>query len=147
MRFPAGYTALIGDGSARDGLGRPMRVLLMSLVLSVTAAVYAQEGFPLDGTWRGQRQAGTEVPVTIVMVLEWDGKRVSGVINPGPKSIQIAKAELIPDGWRVEIAARTPTGEAISFTGAIGKLGAYDRTITGTWMEGGRSYRVRMVRE
>ncbi len=124
-----------------------MRVLLMSLMLSVAAVGHAQEGFPLDGTWRGQRQMGTDAPVTIVMVLEWDGKKVSGVIDPGPKSIQIAKAELIPDGWRVRIEAQTKAGEAISFTGVIDKLGAYDRTITGTWTEGARSYRVRMSRE
>ena len=124
-----------------------MRVLLMSLILSVAAVVHAQEGFPLDGTWRGQRQAGTDTPVTVVMVLTWDGNKVSGLIDPGPKSIQIAKAELIPHGWRVKIEAQAKTGEAISFTGVIGKLGAYDRTITGTWIEGARSYRVRMVRE
>jgi len=124
-----------------------MRVLLMSLVLSVAAAVHAQEGFPLDGTWRGQRQASAEIPVTIVMVLQWDGKKISGIINPGPKSIQITKAELNPDRWSVKVEAHTPSGEPISFTGVIGKLGAYDRTITGTWTEGGRSYHVRMVRE
>ena len=119
----------------------------MSLMLSVAAVGHAQEGFPLDGTWRGQRVAGTDTPVTIVMVLGWDGKTISGLIDPGPKSIQITKAELIPEGWRVKIEAHTKSGEAISFTGAIGKLGAYDRTITGTWIEGARSYRVRMVRE
>ena len=124
-----------------------MRVLLMSLMLSVAAVGHAQEGFPLDGTWRGQRVAGTDTPVTSVMVLGWDGKTISGLIDPGPKSIQITKAELIPEGWRVKIEAHTKSGEAISFTGAIGKLGAYDRTITGTWIEGARSYRVRMVRE
>jgi len=36
------------------------------------------------------------------MVLEWDGKKISGVIDPGPKSIPIASAELIPDGWQEE---------------------------------------------
>lgn len=124
-----------------------MRVLLMSLALSVAALVHAQEGFPLDGTWRGQRQVGTEPPVMIVMVLQWDGRRVSGVIDPGPHSTKIIRAELIPDGWRVKVEAHTPTGEAISFTGVIGRLGAYDRTITGNWIEGGRSYHIRMVRE
>lgn len=119
----------------------------MSLALSLAALVHAQEGFPLDGTWRGQREASTGAPVTIVMVFAWDGKKVSGIINPGPKSIPIAKAELIPDGWRVNVEAHTPKGGAIAFTGVIDKLGSYDRTITGTWMEGGRSYRVRMVRE
>ena len=124
-----------------------MRVLLMSLMLCAAVVGHAQEGFPLDGTWRGQRVSGTDTPVTIVMVLDWDGKTISGLIDPGPKSIQIAKAELIPEGWQVEIEAHTKAGEAISFKGVIGKLGAYDRTITGTWMEGGRSYSVRMVRE
>ncbi len=124
-----------------------MRVLLMTLVLCVAVVGHAQEGFPLDGTWRGQRTAGTDPPVTIVMVLSWDGHTVSGLIDPGPKSIQIAKAELIPQGWQVKIEAHTKAGEAISFAGVIGKLGAYDRTITGTWIEGGRSYSVRMVRE
>jgi len=121
--------------------------MMVSLVLMAAAMVHAQEGFPLDGTWRGQRQAGTEAPVTIVMVLQWDGNKVSGVIDPGPKAIKIAQAELIPQGWQVKIQAHTPAGEAISFTGVIGKLGAYDRTISGTWLEGGRSYHVRMVRE
>jgi hypothetical protein len=124
-----------------------MRVLLMSLMVLVAAVAHAQEGFPLDGTWRGQRQAGTETPVTIVMVLSWDGKTVSGLIDPGPDSIQIAKADLIPDGWRVKIEAHKKTGETISFTGVIGKLGAYDRTITGTWTEGVHSYHVSMTRE
>ena len=128
-----------------------MRVLLVSLMLSVAALahapVHAQEGFPLDGTWRGQRQAGTDAAVTIVMVLQWDGKKITGIIDPGPKSMPVAEAELIPDGWRVKVEAHRKTGEAVSFTGVIGKLGAYDRTITGTWTEGGRSYHVRMVRE
>jgi len=124
-----------------------MRVLLMSLMLSVAAVAHAQEGFPLDGSWRGQRQTGTETPVTFVMVLAWDGKKVSGLIDPGPESIQIAKAELIPNGWRVRIEAHTKTGEAISFTGVLERLGSYNRTITGTWTEGARSYRVRMARE
>ena len=47
----------------------------------------------------------------------------------------------------MKVEAHAPSGAAISFTGVIGKLGAYDRTITGTWTEGGRSYHVRMVRE
>ena len=76
-----------------------MRVLLAALLLAAAALANAQEGFPLDGTWRGEREAAGSAPATIVMVLQWDGQKVTGVINPGPKAIQIADARLIPAGW------------------------------------------------
>jgi hypothetical protein len=123
-------------------------MLLAIGAIATTAG--AQEGFPLDGTWRGERtgagQSGNQ-STTIVLVMQWDGQNVTGVINPGPKAIPLAAAKLIPEGWRVTLSARTAAGESISFDGTIGELGAYNRSITGTWTEGGREYRVRMVRE
>jgi hypothetical protein len=116
-------------------------------LLLVAAAVSAQEGFPLDGTWRGERQADGQAPVTIVVVMQWDGQKVTGVINPGPQAIPISSAELIPAGWRVTLAARTAAGEPVGFDGVIEDLGSYNRAIRGTWTERGRSYQVRMVRE
>jgi hypothetical protein len=124
-----------------------MRSLLGVLLFAASAGAVAQEGFPLDGTWRGERQASGENPATIVMVMQWDGKQVTGVINPGPKAIPIADAKLIPEGWRVTVAARDANGQPISFEGTISNLGKYSRSIAGKWTEGGRSYNVRMVRE
>jgi hypothetical protein len=128
-----------------------MRRLLATVLLLAAAVAGAQEGFPLDGTWRGERQdvgkGAGKAPVTIVMVMQWDGQKVTGVINPGPQAIQIAAARLIPDGWRVTIAARTADGKPIAFDGVLADLGAYNRKIDGTWTEGGHSYQVRMVRE
>jgi len=120
---------------------------LLGVFLLVAAVAVAQEGFPLDGTWRGERQAAGETPATVVMIMQWDGQKVTGVINPGPKAIQISDAKLIPDGWRVTVAATTASGENIAFEGTIAELGAYNRSISGTWTEGGRKYSVRMVRE
>jgi hypothetical protein len=121
---------------------------MLLAVGAIATTAGAQEGFPLDGTWRGERTgAGQSAATTIVLVMQWDGQNVTGVINPGPKAIPIAAAKLIPDGWRVTLSARTAAGEPIAFEGTIGELGAYDRSITGTWTEGGREYRVRMVRE
>jgi len=121
------------------------RVLTLFLLGSIAAQ--AQEGFPLDGTWRGQRAAPGESPATIVLILQWDGKKVTGIINPGPKQTAIADAALIPEGWRVKLSARTATGQPIAFEGTLGELGSYHRSITGTWTEGGQRYQVRMVRE
>ena len=127
-----------------------MRVLLAALLLAAAALANAQEGFPLDGTWRGEREAAGSAPATtatIVIVLQWDGQKVTGVINPGPKAIQIADAQLIPAGWRVTLAAKNAAGEPIAFQGVLADLGKYNRTVTGTWTEGGRKYSVRLVRE
>jgi hypothetical protein len=123
-----------------------MRKWVAILLLLATQAD-AQEGFPLDGTWRGEHPGPAKTPVTIVMVMEWDGQKVTGVINPGPDAIPIGEAQLIPEGWRVTVRARTTGGKTISFEGVLGELGSYNRSITGTWTEGGRSYHVRMVRE
>jgi len=124
-----------------------MRILLAVLLVVACVAAKAQEGFPLDGTWRGERQAPGAAPVTIVMVLQWDGQKVTGIINPGPRALQLVDAKLIPDGWKVTLAATTAAGAPIAFEGVLGELGAYHRSISGTWTEGGRTYDVRMVRE
>ena len=124
-----------------------MRVLLAALLLAAAALANAQEGFPLDGTWRGERQAAGGAPTTIVMVLQWDGQKVTGVINPGPRAIQIADAQLFPAGWRVTLAAKNAAGEPISFQGVLADLGKYNRSVAGTWTEGGHKYSVRFVRE
>jgi hypothetical protein len=119
------------------------RWLAIGLLSAATLAV-AQEGFPLDGTWRGEREGAS---ATIVLIMQWDGQKISGVINPGPRSIPIGEAKLIPEGWHVVLAARTVAGEPIRFEGVIGDLGAYNRSISGTWTEGTRVHRIRLVRE
>jgi hypothetical protein len=119
----------------------------LAVLLLLAFQADAQEGFPLDGTWRGQRPGPAKTPITLVMVLQWDGQKVTGVINPGPDAIQIGDAQLIPEGWRVSVHARTAAGKPIEFEGVLSELGSYNRSITGTWSEGGRTDRVRMVRE
>jgi hypothetical protein len=113
-----------------------MRIMLVTMLLAAAGVAIAQEGFPLDGTWRGERPAAGAA-----------GSKVTGVINPGPKAIPITDAKLIPEGWRVTVAAQTAAGQPVAFEGVLGELGSYNRTITGTWTEGGQRYPVRMVRE
>jgi hypothetical protein len=119
----------------------------LAILLLLAAQADAQEGFPLDGTWRGERPGPTKTPITIVIVLQWDGQKVTGTLNPGPDAIQIADARLVPEGWRVSIRAKTGAGKSIEFEGVLSELGSYNRAMTGTWTEGGRSDTVRIVRE
>jgi hypothetical protein len=123
-----------------------MRRLFAYALLAVSAAAIAQEGFPMDGTWRGERKADGN-SATLVMVLEWNGKEITGVINPGPKSLTVKEGRLDPEGWKVSLVAEAKGGEKATFEGTIGDIGVYHRYVEGTWNEGGRNYSVRMVRE
>ena len=124
-----------------------MRALLAAVLLAAAALANAQEGYPLDGTWRGEHPVAGGGTATVVIVFEWDGKKLVGTVNPGPDSFQVTDAQLIPDGWKVKITAKSKSGVAISYDAALSDIGKYDRHLTGTWTEGGQKYNVRMTRE
>lgn len=123
-----------------------MRYALAGLLL-LAGVASAQEGFPLDGTWRGEHVAANGAHRTIVLIMEWDGKAINTTINPGPGAVQASSAELLPDGWKVQLKAATKAGAPITFDGAIGELGKYNRSLSGKWSEGKESFDIRFVRE
>jgi hypothetical protein len=120
-----------------------MRRLFAALLLVVSTA-NAQEGFPLDGTWRGELSGSKS---TVVLIMQWDGKTVSGTVNPGPNALTFTTAQLVPEGWHFTLKAADATGKEVSFDGAISDLGKYNRALTGKWTEGGRTHDVRFVHE
>jgi hypothetical protein len=128
-----------------------MRKLLVGSLLVagwlVAAVASAQEGFPLDGTWRGEHAAAKGAPATVVLIMAWDGKQVAGTINPGPNGVEFTGAQLDPDGWKVHLSAKDAKGKAITLEGVVSELGKYSRVITGNWTEGGKTYDIRFVRE
>ncbi|MEI9812145.1 MAG: hypothetical protein WDO18_05480 [Acidobacteriota bacterium] len=75
-----------------------------------------------------------------LMVMNWDGKAVSGVINPGTDNIKIDKATLDPAGWKVHIEAdgKDKAGKTIHYVidGAIQQLELPNRAVVGTWTGG-----------
>jgi len=105
--------------------------------LIITVAALAQEGHPLKGTWLGDWGPSKDDRTQVTIVLDWDGKNISGVINPGPGSTLIQKAALEPKGWLVhfEADAKDRTGKTVHYVvdGHIENLGTYNRSIVGTW--------------
>jgi hypothetical protein len=105
-------------------------------MLALAVAGLAQQGHPLTGTWSGDAGTATErSPITLVM--EWDGKKVTGLINPGPDSIPIASVFVDYTKWTVRIEADTKDAGGkplhLSYEGKLEDLGSYHRTIKGTW--------------
>jgi hypothetical protein len=114
------------------------------VVIAPTAL--AQEGFPLDGTWRG-RWGDPLAPNHVVIVMQWNGETVTGRINPGPRSIDFTDAVLEPSNWAVRIEAVDAAGERILIEGTLEDIGSYNRSITGTWTQGGSAHPFTISRE
>lgn len=123
------------------GISRNLTKWLIGLcALALIVPIAAQEGYPLKGSWIGVWEGNTTLGNDIIVVMNWDGKAVSGIINPGTDNIQIAKATLDPAGWKVHIEAdaKDKAGAVVKYVidGAIGKLEMANRNITGTWSNG-----------
>jgi len=95
---------------------------------------FSQQGHPLTGTWSGDWGATPTQHNQVTLVMNWDGKSVTGLINPGPDSIPIASVILDVTKWTVRIEANGK--DRITAEGKLEDLGSYHRTIKGTWTQG-----------
>src|SRR5688572_32211110 len=95
-------------GCARPGGLHKMRSLILGLVFSLAAlaggtSLAAQEGHPLKGSWIGTWEGNKAQGNDVLVILNWDGKAITGVINPGTDNMEIKNATLNPDGWQVHL--------------------------------------------
>jgi hypothetical protein len=123
------------------------KTLLLSAVALLPLAASAQEGYPLDGTWRGEWGQPNGEQTLAVVVMEWNGTTINGRINPGRNTINVTNATLNAADWTVHIEAQTREGEPIVIDAVLGDLGSYKRTLTGTWTSGGVENQLVLTRE
>jgi hypothetical protein len=76
---------------------RKVTLSLLSVLVSLTIvmSLAAQEGHPLKGSWLGDWGAGS-ARNQVFVVFDWDGKVISGAINPGTETIVVKNASLNP---------------------------------------------------
>jgi hypothetical protein len=121
-------------------------ILFAAAILLAVVAV-AQEGHPLAGTWYGDYVAGTQKR-DITVIMKWDGRAVTGLINPGPTASPLKSAALditpgkpAPEG-RGSTFGTPPVFhvrfevDGMAFVGTIQNPVAGNRRITGTWSRG-----------
>ena len=128
------------------------RIIFASLIgLTVQTAALGQEGFPLDGTWRGDWGTTEADRTPVVVIMKWDGNNINGMINPGPGSLPFTAAELNPEDWTVHIEAedRDDAGNAVLIVidGQLDNIGSYNRTLEGAWRRGDVEGDFRITRE
>jgi hypothetical protein len=105
--------------------------------LASTAPAIAQEGHPLKGSWIGTWGPSQNHSNDVIIVMNWDGKSITGTINPGTDEIAIKNATLNPEGWIVHLEgdAKDKSGKTITYIidGKIENLPKRDRAVVGTW--------------
>jgi len=111
--------------------------VFLAAALALTTSAVAQEGHPLTGTWYGDFGMTRADRNDLTVILKWDGKNVSGIINPGPSTIQVKTATLDSTKWMVhfEADAKNKAGgmDHFVFDGKLENVVSFNRTITGTW--------------
>ncbi len=123
-------------------------LLVAGLLLAVSAG--AQEGHPLKGSWIGEWKGNQASGDFLFLVLDWDGKKVSGTINPGTDDMVIKTATLNPADWTVHIEADGKAKDKpVSYTldGKIVNLELPSRSIVGTWKSQNGSGALEVVRQ
>ena len=86
--------------ATKDTKYRLLFVFFVAFFVPSRFTVVAQEGHPLTGTWTGD--VG---PRHVTVALEWDGRNVTGTINPGPDAAQVTNVRLDPAMWAIHIEA------------------------------------------
>jgi hypothetical protein len=130
---------------------RVARIHVLGLLVGLMAApALAQFGHPLKGSWSGDWGPTKESRTRILLDMHWDGKAISGVINPGPNAVPLQKATLDSSNWSVhfEGEGKDAAGKPVRYVidGKLQNIGAYQRFITGTWTEGTKKGDFKVVR-
>lgn len=122
-------------------------VLLLTCVLACLAidvpvaaaqpALNEGQGHPLKGLWMGDWGTDRNTRTPVLIEMNWDGKAITGSINPGPAAIRFTKADLNHNDWSVHLEALSE-GVRYVIDGKIENLGSLSRSIAGTWVQGNR---------
>jgi hypothetical protein len=118
------------------------RAYVLAACLLGTTSITAQEGHPLTGTWAGDWGPAGAPRTHITMVMNWDGKAVTGLINPGPDAIPLTAVSVDWATWTVRIEAKGIVAE-----GRLEDVGAYHRRMSGSWSQSGTKGDFKLTRE
>ncbi len=110
--------------------------LLFALLVFVTAG-FAQKADPLTGTWVGDWGPSPDDRNQVTLELKYDGKTVTGTVNPGPNAVALQKATFDPktNAVHFEADAKSRRGDSIHYVidGKVEK-----GVMTGSWSHDNR---------
>jgi len=130
---------------------RRLRMICLSAGLLFAASALAQEGHPAKGTWVGDWGPTSAQRNRIVLLMDWDGKSITGFLNPGPNAVplRIVRLDITPGNpstkpptdptFKVHIEAGTKDAKGnpvnIVADGTMQEVALPNRAIAGTWTQ------------
>ena len=127
------------------------KVLPVLACLVIAATLPAQEGHPLVGSWHGDRGANAANRTPVTLIMDWDGKVITGLVNPGFEHAALENAKLNPKDWtvhfEVELKDKSGKGERCIVDGKLDKLGSDRRTLAGAWNCGAAKNDFKLTRD
>jgi hypothetical protein len=104
--------------------------LVLGLALATSAL--AQPTDALSGTWSGDWGPSPGDRNQVTVEFKWDGKALTGTVNPGPNAVQIQKGtfDSKTNAVHFEADVKSQSGTNIHYV-VDGKLAG--KTMTGSW--------------
>jgi hypothetical protein len=120
-----------------------MNVLLRNWIitsLAILAPLPAQQGHPLVGSWHGTWGPNEKDRTDVTVIFNWDGKSITGLLNPGLDPMKLDNATLDPSNWAIhfETDGKDASGHTVHIVadGKIQNITNVRRSIVGTWIQG-----------
>jgi len=128
-----------------------MRRQVLFVFLAAAVSALAQEGHPLTGTWTGDWGVTAAQRNHLTLVMNWDGEKVTGLINPGPDSAPLQSVTVDFTRWIVRFSAETKDAAGnpvrLEAEGKLEDVGSPRRKLTGTWHQGALTGDFKVTRE
>ena len=110
----------------------------------------AQVGHPAKGSWIGYWGPNDENLNRILLLLDWEDREITGVINPGRNRVEVSRAEIDYETWTLTFEANMPTADGGTApyvaTGKLENLGSWvNRVYSGTYEHGRESGTFKLV--
>ena len=106
--------------------------LCLAACFLMACPAFAQQPNPLTGTWKGDWGPSPRDRNQVTVTLKWDGKALTGTVNPDLDPVQIQKATFDAKTGAIHMEAMTPGRGGSTYHYVIdGKL---DKgTMMGSW--------------
>ena len=118
-----------------------MKRRTLFLAALICSGLLAQEGHPLKGTWHGTWGVSETERTQVTLVMNWDGKNVSGIMNPGLRSSPLENLSFDPvAGWKFHFESnykdRSGAVSHVVIDAKIVDVTSPRRQLVGTWTDG-----------
>jgi hypothetical protein len=128
-----------------------MKIRALLLTAAALPWLFAQEGHPLRGTWHGTWGPDDKTRTDVTLVMDWDGKQVTGIVNPGLRSAPMQKAEfdapVLGVHFEVDLKDRAGNVTHAVVDAKIEELTNVHRRLVGTWTQGSQKGSFKAVRD